>query len=76
MNEVETRAEHKLVALQKSLLLMNLISRKLIVAEIAKAFAESEFEKYRIMQDRLFESDFDRHIKKINLSEADSKQTK
>ena len=32
--------------------------------EMAKAFAESEFEKYRIVQDRLFESDFDRHIKK------------
>jgi hypothetical protein len=33
--------------------------------EVAKAFAESEFEKYRIVQDRLFESDFDRHIKNI-----------
>ena len=32
--------------------------------EVAKAFAESEFEKYRIVQDCLFESDFDRHIKK------------
>ena len=32
--------------------------------EVAKAFAESKFEKYRIVQDRLFESDFDRHIKK------------
>jgi hypothetical protein len=32
--------------------------------EVANAFAESEFEKYRIVQDRLFESDFDRHIKK------------
>jgi hypothetical protein len=31
---------------------------------VAKAFAESEFEKYRIVQDGLFESDFDRHIKK------------
>jgi hypothetical protein len=31
---------------------------------VAKEFAESEFEKYRIVQDRLFESDFDRHIKK------------
>ena len=31
---------------------------------VAKAFAESEFEKYRIAQDQLFESDFDRHIKK------------
>ena len=32
--------------------------------EVARAFAESEFEKYRIVQDRLFESDFDRHIKR------------
>ena len=33
--------------------------------EVAKAFAESEFEKYRVVQDRLFESDFDRVIKKL-----------
>lgn len=31
-----------------------------IIAEFAKSFAESEFEKYRIIQDRLFKSDFDR----------------
>ena len=31
-----------------------------ITAEFAKNFAESEFEKYRINQDRLFQSDFDR----------------
>lgn len=31
-----------------------------VSAEVAKAFAESEFEKYRIVQDRLFQSDFDR----------------
>jgi hypothetical protein len=31
-----------------------------VSAEIAKTHAESEFEKYRIVQDRLFESDFDR----------------
>ena len=31
-----------------------------ISAEYAKEFAESEFEKYRIIQDRLFQSDFDR----------------
>jgi len=31
-----------------------------ITAEIAKEYAESEFETYRIVQDRLFESDFDR----------------
>lgn len=30
-----------------------------VTHEIAKAFAESEFEKYRIVQDRMFESDFD-----------------
>jgi len=36
-----------------------------ITAEIAKAHAESEFEKYRIVQDRLFESDFDKEIKKL-----------
>jgi hypothetical protein len=36
-----------------------------VAAEIAKAHAESEFEKYRIVQDRLFESDFDRLIKQI-----------
>ena len=35
-----------------------------VTAEIARAFAESEFEKYRIVQDQLFESDFDKHIKK------------
>lgn len=33
-----------------------------VTAEIAKAHAESEFEKYRIIQDRLFESDFDRMV--------------
>ena len=31
-----------------------------ITAEFAKQFAESEFEKYRIIQDKLFSSDFDR----------------
>ena len=33
-----------------------------VTHEIAKDFAESEFEKYRIVQDRLFESDFDRFL--------------
>ena len=36
-----------------------------VSAEIAKAHAESEFEKYRIVQNRLFESDFDRLLKQI-----------
>jgi hypothetical protein len=33
-----------------------------VTAEIARTHAESEFEKYRIVQDRLFESDFDRVV--------------
>ena len=36
-----------------------------ITAQMAKNVAESEFEKYRIVQDRLFESDFDKEIKRI-----------
>ncbi len=36
-----------------------------VSAEIAKAHAESEFEKYRIIQDQLFESDFDKEIKNL-----------
>ena len=36
-----------------------------ISAEIAKQRAESEFEKFRIVQDRLYESDFDREIKQL-----------
>ena len=34
-------------------------------AQIAKAFAESEFEKYSVIQDRLYESDFDKALKLI-----------
>ncbi|MCL2055158.1 MAG: virulence RhuM family protein [Oscillospiraceae bacterium] len=33
-----------------------------ITAEIAQAHAENEFEKYRVVQDRLFKSDFDEFI--------------
>ena len=33
-----------------------------VTAEIAKSFAESEFEQYRIIQDRLYQSDFDRLV--------------
>ena len=31
-----------------------------VSAEQAKAYAETEFEKYRVIQDKLFQSDFDR----------------
>jgi len=30
-----------------------------------EAFAESEFKKYRVSQDRNYESDFDKEIKKL-----------
>ena len=40
-----------------------------VTAEIAKAHAESEFEKYRIVQDRLFESDFDRLVRQLEQGE-------
>lgn len=36
-----------------------------ITTQIAKDHAETEFEKYRIIQDRLFQSDFDKEIKKL-----------
>ena len=36
-----------------------------VTAEIAKVHAESEFEKYRIVQDRTFESDFDRMVRQL-----------
>jgi hypothetical protein len=42
-----------------------------VSAEIAEAHALSEFEKYRIVQDRLFESDFDLMLKQLP-SEGDA----
>lgn len=36
-----------------------------VSAKQAEAHAESEFEKYRIVQDRLFESDFDKMVKAL-----------
>ena len=37
-----------------------------VTAKLARDFAESEFEKYRVVQDRLFESDFDKEMKKLD----------
>jgi hypothetical protein len=42
-----------------------------VTAEIAQAHAESEFEKYRIIQDRHYVSDFDAEMKKITSGGAD-----
>jgi len=36
-----------------------------VSAEIAKLHAETEFEKYRIVQDKLFLSDFDKYMLEI-----------
>ena len=33
-----------------------------ITAEIAKTKAETEFEKYRVVQDRIFMSDYDKYL--------------
>jgi len=33
--------------------------------DVAVALAEKEYEKYRVIQDRLIESDFDREVKKL-----------
>lgn len=40
-----------------------------VSAEIAKSFAESEFEKYRTSQDRLYQSDFDKLV--LNMDKTD-----
>jgi hypothetical protein len=45
-----------------------------VTAEIAKAHAESEFEKYRIVQDRLYQSDFDKQIRALENLEEKLKQ--
>lgn len=42
-----------------------------VTAEFAKKFAETEFEKYRVIQDRLFNSDFDRFNAGDNLLPID-----
>ena len=61
MQDWETRLNRFIAATDRSVLQ----DAGQVSAEIAKAHAESEFEKYRITQDRLFESDFDRLVKQI-----------
>ena len=39
----------------------------------AKLKAEGEFEKYRVIQDKIYESDFDREVKKLNQKIRDEK---
>ena len=40
------------------------------LAAIAKEFAESEFEKYRVIQDSLYESDFDKLMNDMEKNDA------
>ena len=61
MQDWETRVNRFIEATDRSVLQ----DAGKVTAEIAKAHAESEFEKYRIAQDRLFESDFDRLVKQF-----------
>ena len=44
-----------------------------VTAALAKEHAESEFEKYRIIQDRLYKSDFDKFLELENISENKDK---
>ncbi len=45
-----------------------------VSAEIAKLHAETEFEKYRVIQDRLFMSDYDRFVMELGNGENDGKE--
>jgi hypothetical protein len=61
MQDWETRLNRFLAATDREVLQ----DAGKVTAEIAHAHAMSEFEKYRITQDRLFESDFDRMLKQL-----------
>jgi hypothetical protein len=47
-----------------------LIGQGKISKEQAKLHAETEFEKYRVIQDRMFESDFDRFLRQLERTES------
>ena len=65
MQDWETRLNRFIQATDRNVLM----DAGKVTAEIAKAHAESEFEKYRIIQDRLFQSDFDKLIEGIRSEE-------
>ena len=62
MQDWETRSNQFIAATDRDVL--NDAGK--ITAELARTHAETEFEKYRIVQDRLFESDFDKLIKALS----------
>jgi len=70
MQDWETRLNRFLAATDREVL----SDAGKVTAEIARAHAESEFEKYRIVQDRMFESDFDRIVAETRrLGEGEAK---
>jgi hypothetical protein len=72
MQDWETRLNRFLAATDREVL----ADAGKVTAEIARAHAESEFEKYRIVQDQLFESDFDRVVAETKrLGERNAKTT-
>ena len=58
MEDWETRLNRFIAATDRKVL----CDAGKVTAEIARQHAETEFEKYRIVQDRLFKSDFDRFV--------------
>ena len=64
MQDWETRLNRFIAATDREVL----ADAGRVTAEIAKTHAETEFEKYRIVQDRLFESDFDRVLKQLDFA--------
>ncbi len=65
MQDWETRLNKFIEATDRAILQ----DAERVTAEIAKTHAKSEFEKYRIVQDRLFESDFDLLLEQIEHKE-------
>jgi hypothetical protein len=57
-NELEERLNRFLSLMDREIL----IDAGRVTAELAKQHVESEFEKYRIIQDQLYVSDFDKFL--------------
>ena len=72
MRDWETRLNRFLAATDREVLQ----DAGKVTAEIAQAHAESEFEKYRIVQDQLFQSDFDRIVAQTRSIESKTKRTR
>ena len=72
MQDWETRRNRFIAATDREILQ----DADKVTAEIAQAHAESEFEKYRLVQDRLYVSDFDAEVKKLEPGAANQETKK